>query len=163
MNLTPNPLTTQQNRYIYWLFGQLGVKDKNAITEIVRDFTNKRTGNTGELQFMEAQRLIKYLNGIRINKKFTKSELTDKWGSDAERAQLDKKRKGLLKAIFRWFELQGKVVDMDYVKGVACRAAGVRNFNEISTEALTRLYAEFCRKQQAIEAMQADNFEVCLN
>jgi len=164
MNATSdNPRSEQQNRYLYWLFGQLGVKDKNAIAEIVRDFTNGRATSTSELQFMEALRLIRYLNGIRVGNKFTKSELIDKWGSDEERKRLDRKRKGLIKSIFRWFELQGKIVTMDYVKGVACRAAGVHKFNEISDAALTRLYHEFCRKQQAVEGMQPDNFSVSLN
>jgi hypothetical protein len=165
MKTTPthNPRTAQQNRHLHWLFGQLGVKDKDAIAEIIWDHTNHRTHNTSELQYIEAMELIKSLENVRKNKRYTTAEKVDNYGSEAERAQLDRKRKGLIKAIFRWFELRGKVVTMEYVKGVACRAAGVHNFNEISDVALTRLYAEFCRKQQTIEAMQPDNFEVCLN
>jgi len=163
MSPSTNPRTEQQNRYIYWLLGQLGVTSKDAIADIVRDWTGGRTTHTSELEFIEAQLIIRYLNNIRIKKKLTKSEITDKWGTNEERKQLDRKRKGLLKAIFRWFELQGKVPTMDYVKGVACRAAGVYNFNQISIDALTRLYAEFCRKQE-IAAVKKDVHEpFCMN
>ena len=161
---TNNPRTAQQNRHLHWLLGQLGIKDRDAIAEIVLDFTNGRTSSTAELGFIECMELIKSLKSLCVSKRQTTSERIDTMVDDApERAELDRKRKGLIKAIFRWFELQGKVVTMDYVKSVACRAAGVDYFNEISNTSLTRLYAEFCRKQKAVAAMEQDNFEVCLN
>jgi hypothetical protein len=164
MNMNLNLRTAQQNRHLHWLFGQLGVKDKDTIAEIVWDHTNHRTHHTSDLQFIEAMELIRNLENLRKNKRFSTSEKIDSLMENApERVQLDRKRKGLIKAIFRWFELQGKMITMEYVKGVACRAAGVNKFNEISDAALTRLYAEFCRKQQAIESMQPDNFEISLN
>ena len=42
---------------------------------------------------------------------------------------------------------------MEYVKAVACRAAGKDRFNDISLGELTRIYAEFCRKQETVGAM----------
>jgi hypothetical protein len=54
-----NPRTEQQNRYIYWLLGQLGVTSKDAIAEIVSDWTQGRTTRTSDLQFIEAQTIIK--------------------------------------------------------------------------------------------------------
>jgi len=190
--ITPNPRTVQQNRHIYWLFGQLGIS-KDAIAEIVWDHTNHRTHHTSELQFMEAMSLIKSLESLRKKPRKTVAERIEDlpptpskgggdvahpegWGDVAhpegvgdeyvpspEWVELDRKRKGLIKAIYSWFELQGKVPTMNYVKGVACRAAGVNSFNNISPSALTRLYAEFCRKQKAVEAMKVDDFSVCLN
>jgi len=161
---THNPRTVQQNRHLYWLFGQLGIKDKDAIAEIVWEHTNHRTHHTGELQFIEAMELIRSLESLCKKPRQTTSERIDRMPEDTpERAELDRKRKGLIKAIFRWFELRGVNTTMQYVKAVACRAAGVDNFNDISSAALTRLYAEFCRKQKAVEAMQPNDFEFCMN
>jgi hypothetical protein len=153
MTPTANPRTTQQNSTLYWLFGQLGVKDKDAIAEIVWNHTGHRTQHTGELEFMEAQELINYLRIINTSKRQTASERIDTMVEDTpERKALDRKRKGVLKAIFRWGELQGYKYTMDYVKGIACRAAGVNHFNQISPEALTRIYNEFCKKQKTVAA-----------
>jgi hypothetical protein len=162
--ITPNPRTAQQNRHLHWLFNQLGVTNKDAIADIIWDFTKHRTCRTSDLEFIEAIELIKSLENLRKEKRESTSARIDRMVEDApERAELDRKRKGLIKAIFRWYELQGKVVTMQYVKATACRAAGVEYFNDISPTALARLYAEFCRKQKAVSVMQEDFFEVCLN
>lgn len=150
--LTINPRTTQQNRKLYWLFGKFGVKDKDAIAEIVWEFTG-RTCHTSELTFIEARGLIGSLEDL-MKKKHKLKPATD---------ELDRKRKGVIKAIFRWFELRGKVPTMDYVKAVACRAAGADSFNQISSASLTRIYAEFCNKQRTVGAMREDDFEVLPN
>jgi len=163
MKTTSNPLTAQQNRRLYWILGQLGVKDKDAIAEIVWDHTNHRTHHTSELEFFECMELLKRLECLYRQKRKTTSERTDDYGTDTERARLDRKRKGLIKAIFRWYELQGKTVAMEYVKGTACRAAGVNYFNEISESALTRLYAEFCSKQRAVSTKNELYNPFCMN
>jgi len=162
--VTANPRTDKQNRHLHWLFAQLGIKDKDAIAEIVWEHTNHRTHHTSELWFIEAMTLINSLNDLRIRKQPTTSQRIDMMADGApERAELDRKRKGLIKAIFRWFELRGMKPTMDYVKGVACKAACVDNFNDISNTALTRLYAEFCRKQKAVAEIEKNNFTFCLN
>ncbi|MDR0206657.1 MAG: hypothetical protein LBI45_05315 [Bacteroidales bacterium] len=159
-----NPRTTQQNRTLYWLFSQLGVNNKFAISEIVFEFTGGRTEHTSELEFMEAMELIKYLKSIRTEKRHTVSERIDTVGDDApERAELDKKRKGVLRAIFRWGELQGLKYTMDYVKGIACKAAGTNYFNEISPAGLTRIYHEFCKKQKTVSTKNETYEPFCMN
>jgi hypothetical protein len=45
---------------------------------------------------------------------------------------------------------------MDYVKGTICKAGGVKNINELTEGDLTRLYAEFCRKQKAQEVINKE-------
>ncbi|MDD4395336.1 MAG: hypothetical protein PHQ33_05570 [Bacteroidales bacterium] len=161
--ITQNPRTTAQNRKLYWLFGQLNIHDADAIAEIVWSHTNHRTQHTSELSFMECMELIKWLESTLKGSRLSKAELVDAGNNDKEKDNLDRKRKGLIRAIFRWFELQGKIVTMDYVKGVACRAAGVERFNAISPDALTRLYHEFCRKQKTQETIQEDYFIIYPN
>ena len=130
--------TIQQNRKLYWLFNRLKLNE-DVIASLILEFTHRRTTHTSELSFLEAMDLIKYLQDLNRSGGQKQSESTT----------IDKKRKGLIKAIFSWYDKQGKVVDMNYVKATACRAAGVKTFNSISESALTRLYAEFCRKQVA--------------
>ena len=162
--LDDNLRTVSQNRILYGLFSKLNITDKLEISDIVYKASNKRTIHTSELTFIECRDLITSLEDIFKRKRDSQSAKVDTMRPEApEKLSLDKKRKGLLKAIFRWFELQGKVVTMDYVKGVACRAAKVDTFNDISSSQLTTLYAEFCRKQRAREVMQSDDWDLCQN
>lgn len=162
--LDNNLRTTDQNRTLYGLFSKLNIKDKLEIADIVYKASNKRTIHTSELTFIECRDLITSLEDVFKRKRDSQSAKVDTMRPDApEKLSLDKKRKGLLKAIFRWFELQGKVVTIDYVKGVACRASKVDTFNDISSSQLSTLYAEFCRKQRAREVMQSDDWDLCQN
>lgn len=165
MNTLENNLRTlSQNKRLHALFTKLNITDKLQISEIVYGASNKRTIHSSELTFIECRDLITSLEEIFKRKRESQSAKIDTMRPEApEKISLDKKRKGLLKSIFRWFELQGKVVTIDYVKGVACRAAKVDNFNDITSSQLTTLYAEFCRKQRAIEVMRPEDFDLSLN
>jgi hypothetical protein len=165
MNTLENNLRTLgQNKRLHALFGKLNITDKLQISEIVYGASNKRTIHSSELTFIECRDLITSLEEIFKRKRESQSAKIDTMRPDApEKISLEKKRKGLLKSIFRWFELQGKVVTIDYVKGVACRAAKVENFNDITSSQLTTLYAEFCRKQRAREVMRPEDFDLSLN
>lgn len=165
MNTLDNNLrTAAQNRILYSLFAKINITEKLQISEIVYAASNKRTFHTSELTFIECRDLINSLEELYKKRRESQSEVIDNMRPEApEKLSLDKKRKGLIKSIFRWFELQGKVVTMDYVKGVACRAAGVSNFNSITAKQLTTLYAEFCRKQRVREAIQSDDWDLCQN
>lgn len=66
-----------------------------------------------------------------------------------EDAKLDKTRKRVLAAIGGWLRMIGKGDEgMSYIKGVACQAAKVDNFNKISLERLTTIYNMFLKKQR---------------
>ena len=145
-----NLRTPAQNRKLYWLFGQLNIRDAEMISGIVYNATNGRTTHTRELRFLEAKELIENLSRTD---KGSKAERIERSANEALKNELDLKRKGVIRAIFRWFDLQGRQVTIDYVKAVACRAAGADTFNSISIEALQRIYHEFCRKQKAQETM----------
>lgn len=167
MNQTviPNLRTTEQNRRLWWIAGQLGIS-REAMADIVLEFTNGRTCHTSELSFLECMELTKFLQGTlnRRNPRNGESVRTDgKPENDPDRVKLDRKRKGVIKAIFRWFELRGQQPTMEYVKGVACRAAGKTSFNEISPAELSRIYAEFCKKQKTVEAMMPDDYNFSVN
>ena len=159
-----NLRTLDQNRALYGLFARLNIRDRAEIARLVYEATNKRTTHTSELTFIECRDLITSLENLFKWKRESQSAKIDKMGPHApEKLSLDKKRKGLLKAIFRWFDLQGKVVTMEYVKAVACRAAKVSHFNDISSSQLTTLYAEFYNKQRVKKTMKKDDWDICLN
>lgn len=69
-------------------------------------------------------------------------------------AKLDKMRKRVLAAIGGWLRLIGKNEGMDYIKGVACRAAGADNFNKIPLERLTTIYNMFLKRQRDAKAVE---------
>ncbi len=152
---TPNLRTTEQNRRLWWLAGQLGL-DKEAMADVVLEFTSGRTPHTSELTFLECRELTEFLQGTLIghDRRDSRAERTDqKRDGDPDRVKLDRQRKGVIRAIYRWLELRGVTnASMDYVKAIACRAAKADSFNRISPDALSRVYAEFCHKQETCSA-----------
>lgn len=145
--VTANPRTADQNRKLWWLAGQLGI-DKEAMGDIVLEFTGGRTCHTSELSFMECREITEFMQSTLVPG--GKRRNTER---ETEREILDRKRKGVIRAIYRWLELRGVNASMEYVKAIACRAAKADSFNRISPDALTRVYAEFCRKQETVGAM----------
>ena len=141
-----NPMTEQQRRHIYFLLNRLGLT-KEVGDEMCPQWTDGRAWKISELQFIDAMHIIKYLNGLLTKPREPQARDTE---------QMDRKRKGLIKAVFRWYELQGKEPTMKYVLGTICKAGGVDSINDLTAADLTRLYAEFCRKQKAQEAMSKD-------
>lgn len=135
--------TVNQNKKLYWLLNELGLKD--SVADLVSDETNGRTTHTSELTFIECMNLIRRLE------QYTRTP-QEHPASRSTPEHLDKKRKGVMKAIFAYGELNGLKYSVAYVKKVACRAAGRDNFNEITSGELTRIYNEFCRKQTAAKA-----------
>lgn len=99
--------------------------------------------------------------GVESSKDLTNEELTqicDRLNellnpADAKR---DKMRKRVIASIGGWLRLIGKGNDdVDYIKGVACRAAQVENFNRISLERLTTIYNMFLKRQKDAKAIDA--------
>ena len=81
--------TKEQNRKLYWLFNRLTLNE-DVIDSIVSETTHGRTTSTADLTFIEAMELIRYLEQlVRKGQNGLPESLT-----------IDKKRKGLIKAIF---------------------------------------------------------------
>lgn len=101
--------------------------------EIIYDFTRGRTSSARELKPAEITALYNALN-----KKKDSS------------AEMDTKRKRLIASIFGVLKLMGKQPTMEYVKGIACRAAEVKHINDIPSERLNSLYNAFLNAQRDI-------------
>lgn len=148
----PNLRTSAQNKRIHFLLSFLNIEDMKP--NLALEYSNERTSRTSELTFIEAQNMIRGLERVMNGERDVKP---------AYSSELDRKRKGVIKAIFKWYENQSRQVSMEYVKATACRAAGVDNFNKISSSSLTRIYAEFCRKQRVQETMESLHVDVSAN
>lgn len=98
--------------------------------------------------------------GVESSKDLTNSELTELCDRlndilNPADARTDKLRKRVIAAIGGWLRLIGKGNEgIDYIKGVACRAAGVENFNKISPERLGNIYNMFLKKQRDAKAVE---------
>ncbi len=134
-------MTDEQRRSLFFNFKALGFDDDGRHC-FVSDFTDGRTDSLKDLGYIEAQDMLRYLQELRRNPQERK-----------RRDDLDRKRKGVMRAIGRYLELCGIQHTADYIKGVAVRAAGLvptevnHDFNRIDGATLTRIYNEFCRKQ----------------
>lgn len=106
--------------------------------EIIYNFTKGRTSSARDLKLKEINELYRALNKQ----------------NPQSYAELDKKKKRLLAAIFGIFEKLGKEVSMEYVKGIACRAARVKDFNKIPSERLNSLYNAFLNAQKDLSFAQ---------
>lgn len=64
---------------------------------------------------------------------------------------LDKKRKRVIAAIFGFQKKMNKPANMDLVKGIACRSAKCKNFNDIPSARLESIYNAFKNAQKDLD------------
>jgi hypothetical protein len=57
--------------------------------------------------------------------------------------EMDKYRKRVIAAISEWLRNKDMRTDLDYIKGVACKAAQAKTFNSIPLNKLRAIYATF--------------------
>lgn len=138
-----------QRRSLFINFNELGMSD-NGRHNFISEFTHGRTSSMRDLDYVEAQDMIRQLQEMRRNPQTRKRH-----------DELDTKRKGVMKAIGRYLELCGQHPTTAYIKAVAVRAAGLvetetnHDFNRIPGSTLTRIYNEFCRKQSVLKIKNA--------
>lgn len=112
------------------LLSNQGLVDERA--EIIAQFTNGEKSSARELTAIEIDIICTFLDNEPAKKQ----------------NDLDKKRKRLIASIFGVFKLANKQVSMDYVKGVACKAAKEQTFNQIPSARLDSLYNAFLNAQK---------------
>ena len=104
----------------------------NNRAEVINTFTNGRTSSARELSETELENLCRFFE--------TNSQET-----------LDKKRKRLIAVIFGVYKKMNKKVTIEYVKGIACRAAQESHFNHITSSRLDSLYNAFLKAQKDLD------------
>jgi hypothetical protein len=79
-----------------------------------------------------------------------------------ELAELDKLRKRLMASIGGWRKAMGCTTNINEIKAIACRAAGISDFNHIPKERLNSLYNAFNHKTRDLNkvgAMTTENLQ----
>lgn len=112
------------------LLSKEGLVDERAA--IIAQFTNGEKSSARQLNASELDTLCTFLENETTKQK----------------NDLDKKRKRLIASIFGVFKMVNRNVSMEYVKGIACRAAKVQNFNQIPPARLDSLYNAFRNAQK---------------
>ena len=147
MNNVKDKISDGQRRSLFYIFKSMKFNDEMR-HDFVSDYTNGRTDSMKDLGYIEAQEMIRYLQEL------ARTPQTRKYKSE-----LDRYRKGVIKAIGKYYEGCGLDVSLDYIKSTAVRAAGIvptgmisHDFNRIPEATLTRIYNEFCRKQSVAKA-----------
>lgn len=144
MEAVNDKISDVQRRSLFFNFKELGMSDMGRHC-FIRDFTHGRTSSMRDLEYIEAQDMLRQLQEMRRYPQSRKRH-----------DELDTKRKGVIKAIGRYLELCGQHPTLEYIKSVAVRAAGLvqsdtnHDFNRIDGATLTRIYNEFCRKQSTV-------------
>lgn len=140
-----NKITARQRRYLFFLFDEVGLDNDVVRHDFIEEFTEGATPSMRELDFITARNMIRYLEEC-MRKSHTRKKEDD---------TLDTKRKGVIKAIYAYLEGAGiEVKNMEYVKSIAIRAAGIaptglisHDFNRIPARRLTAIYNEFCSRE----------------
>ncbi len=136
--------TTKTNPHA-WFFKyitELEGYDKNyekVIREgVILDFTNGLTGSLQELYTVFPERYRKMKAELLQPKTQTKTD------------EMDQARKRLIAVLFAFLKKNSNEnATMQYVKAVACNAAGVSAFNDIALSKLKSLYRIFGMKNTA--------------
>lgn len=155
-------MTAEQRRKLFWLFGKMRFDDE-ARHGFIQSWTEGRTDSMTGLGFIEAMDMIRQLEETLRLPQLNKQKPVG--GAET----MDRKRKGVIKAISTYLQQCGMEHSIDYVKGVAVRASGIaptgdtnHDFNRICASTLTRIYNEFCAKQR-VRRVKAEIPEICLN
>jgi hypothetical protein len=130
-------------RKFHALLAQAGI-DNDGKRDIVESFGEESTSDLSIQQLVEACAAVERI----INPALAE---TDKW------------RKRLIASIGGWLKAMNRESNIDQIKGIACRAAGITNFNRISEERLRSLYYAFRKKQKdldMVEQITSDELDV---
>lgn len=141
--------TPEQNRKLHFLCSRLGI-DREILKTMVWNYTSQRTTHSKEMYKHECQSLIDFLSETANPNRERRTA-----AGRADVMTIDRKRKGVIKAIYAYLESTGMQPSMEYVKAIACRAAGKDDFNKISPAELGRIYAEFCKKRHVAEVKRS--------
>lgn len=96
--------------------------------------------------------------GVESSKDMTSAQLLEACDlleklANPEAEKRARLRKRVMASIGAWLRAIGKEDDADYIKSVACRAAGVENFNRIPAARLANLYNLFNKKRRDAQAV----------
>lgn len=126
-------------------------KQKNALIKKFHTLINKAGIDP------ENKSLILEQYGVVSSKELSVKELAEVCNTldcqaNSVKNEADKWRKRLMASIFGWLaKMSRKEASTDLVKAIACRAAGVKKYNDIPVERLRSLYYAFTKKSRDLD------------
>lgn len=84
-------------------------------------------------------------------------EQQQKRAVDRQPNPMNQWRKRLIAAVGGWLRMTGREDNLEVIKGVVCRAAGIEDFNAIPKSRLISLYNAFLQKQKDVKTVSSIN------
>jgi len=134
----------------YALLKIMGISNEDR-RDFIADYTD---GVTDSLTVLIARYPIFYSDMIRHMHGVVDQMKTNKPDSD-----LDKLRKRVIASIGGYLKITALPHDINYIKGMACKATGYKSFNAIPKERLRNVYGAFNKMQKDFEAVGSINQE----
>lgn len=130
--------------------------ENKVMDKIQRDLVKKYHTLCSQLGMTNEDKLALLSQfGVESSRDLSQHQLIDICGSlsnEMERRygkeSMDALRKRLIKTIGDYLKVVGRASNIAIIKGIACRAAGVEEFNRIPRERLRSLYGAFLNKKK---------------
>lgn len=141
------------------------MKETRIMDKIHKDLLKKYHTLAGQLGMTdEDKRAFLSQFGVESSVELSQHQLVDACAClsrEIERRDghqsMDSLRKRLIAVIGKYLKACGKSeVNISYIKGVACRSCGIREFNRIPRERLRSLYGAFSIKLKDIKKVEED-------
>lgn len=141
------------------------MKETRIMDKIHKDLLKKYHTLAGQLGMTdEDKRAFLSQFGVESSVELSQHQLVDACAflsREIERRDghqsMDALRKRLIAVIGKYLTACGKSeVSISYIKGVACRSCGIREFNRIPRERLRSLYGAFALKLKDIKRVEED-------
>jgi hypothetical protein len=125
---------TRNYRKFYALLGQMPGGVEGLKETIVGQYTDNRTTSVQEMKNIEFAMMLAAMEQTVAD-------------SAPQKIKLDKARKRVIAVIGAWLRSRGMTEGIARIKGIACRAAKVDDFNKIPLNKLRALYEEWRNKK----------------
>lgn len=130
--------------------------ENKVMDKIQRDLIKKYHTLAGQLGMTDEDKLSLLSQfGVESSKDLSQHQLIDICGTlsnEIERRygkeSMDALRKRLIRCIGEYLKVSGQTSSLAIIKGIACRAAGGKEFNRIPRERLRSLYGTFLNKRK---------------
>lgn len=141
------------------------MKETKVMDQIQKDLIKKYHTLAGQLGMTTEERSsLLALYNVESSRDLSQHQLIDVCAClsrEIERRDghqsMDALRKRLIAVVGKYLTACGKSeVNISYIKGVACRSCGIREFNRIPRERLRSLYGAFALKLKDIKKVEED-------
>lgn len=128
--------------------------ENKVMDKIQRDLIKKYHTLAGQLGMTDEDKLALLSQfGVESSRDLSQHQLIDICGTlsgEMERRygkeSMDALRKRLIRCIGEYLKVSGQTSSLAIIKGIACRASGIEDFNRIPRERLRSLYGAFVNK-----------------